>query len=93
VINLVDISAVKASEEKLGFAHAYTNALIGSIHEPLVVLDRESRIEAASASFYALFGGRPTDSFGRPLLSSHAHQLDTPRALVPGSRRESYRAR
>ena len=78
VINLVDISAVKASEEKLGFAHAYTNALIGSIHEPLVVLDRESRIEAASASFYALFGGRPTDSFGRPLLSSHAHQLDTP---------------
>ena len=78
VINLVDISAVKTSEEKLRFAHAYTNAVIGSIHEPLVVLDRESRVDAASASFYALFGSRPDDSFGRPLLNSHAHQLDTP---------------
>jgi two-component system CheB/CheR fusion protein len=78
VINLVDISAVKTSEERLRFAHAYTNAVIGSIHEPLVVLDRESRIEAASGSFYALFGGRPEDSFGHPLLSSHAHQLDEP---------------
>jgi two-component system CheB/CheR fusion protein len=78
VINMVDISAVKVSEEKLRFAHAYTNAVIGSIHEPLVVLDRESRIEAASASFYALFGSRPADSFGRALLTSHAHQFDTP---------------
>jgi two-component system CheB/CheR fusion protein len=51
--------------------------VIGSIHEPLVVLDRESRIEAASASFYALFGGSPEVSFGRP-LSSDAHHLDTP---------------
>lgn len=87
VINLVDISAVKTSDEKLRFAHAYTNAVIGSIHEPLVVLDRESRIEAASASFYALLGGRPDDSFGRPLVRRHAHQLDTPalRALLDRS--------
>jgi two-component system CheB/CheR fusion protein len=78
VINLADISHIKASEEKLRIAQAYTNAVIGSIHEPLVVLDRELRVEGASVSFYALFGGSPEDSFGRPLLGSHAHHLDTP---------------
>ena len=36
VINLADISELKAGEERLRIAHAYTKAVIGSIHEPLV---------------------------------------------------------
>jgi two-component system CheB/CheR fusion protein len=78
VINLADISDLKAGEEKLRIAHAYTNALIGSIHEPLVVLDRELRVESASESFYSLFGGSPEGSFGRLLLNIDAYHLDTP---------------
>ena len=78
VINLADISELKASEEKLHRAQAYTNAVIGSIHEPLVVLDREQRVESASESFYRLFGGSPEGSFGRPLLSIDVHHLDIP---------------
>ncbi len=78
VINLADISELKASEQKLHTAQAYTNAVIGSIHEPLVVLDRELRVESASVSFYSLFGGSPEGSFGRPLLSIDAHHLDIP---------------
>ena len=78
VINLADISGLKAGEEKLRIAQAYTSAVIGSIHEPLVVLDRELRVESASESFYSLFGGSPEGSFGRPLLSIDAHHLDHP---------------
>ena len=77
VINLADVSTFKTGEEKLRSAQAYTNAVIDTIHEPLVVLDRELRVQGASESFYALFGGRAEDSFGRPILSVAA-QLDTP---------------
>ena len=69
---------LKAGEEKLRTAYAYTNAVIGSIHEPLVVLDRELRIEAASESFYSFFGGSPEGSLGRSLLGVDAYHLDTP---------------
>ena len=78
VINLADISQLKAGEEKLRTAYAYTQAVIGSIHEPLVVLDRELRIAAASESFYSFFGGSPEGSLGRSLLGVDAYHLDTP---------------
>ncbi len=84
VVNLADISALKASEDRLQAARAYTTEVIGSIQEPLVVLDRELRVEGASASFYALFGGSPEGSSGQPLLSIDVHHLDVPalRALL-----------
>ena len=78
VINLADISELKAGEEKLRIAHEYTKAVIGSIHEPLVVLDRELRIRSASESFYSFFGGSPEDIIGRSLLGVDAYHLDTP---------------
>jgi two-component system, chemotaxis family, CheB/CheR fusion protein len=78
VINLADISDMKAGEENLRLARAYTSAVIGTIHEPLVVLDHELRVEAASDSFYDFFGGSPEASFGRPLLSIDANHLDAP---------------
>jgi two-component system CheB/CheR fusion protein len=77
VINLADISNLKAGEEKLRIAHAYTKAVIGSIHEPLVVLDRELRVESASDSFYTFFGGNREGIFGRSLFSIDVHHLDT----------------
>jgi two-component system CheB/CheR fusion protein len=78
VINLADISDLKAGEERLLSARAYTSAVIDTIREPMVVLDGELRIEAASESFYGLFGGRLAENTGRLLLSPDTYHLDTP---------------
>jgi two-component system, chemotaxis family, CheB/CheR fusion protein len=78
VINLADISDLKAGEERLLSARAYTSAVIDTIREPMVVLDGELRIEAASESFYGLFGGDLAENTGRLLLSPDTYHLDTP---------------
>jgi two-component system CheB/CheR fusion protein len=88
VINLADISDVKAGEERLLSARAYTSAVIDTIREPMVVLDGELRIEAASESFYGLFGGNLAENTGRLLTSLETYHLDTPvfRAFLDGKR-------
>jgi two-component system CheB/CheR fusion protein len=78
VINLADISDLKAGEERLLSARAYTSAVIDTIREPMVVLDGELRIEAASESFYGLFGGNLAENTGLPLLGVDTYHLDTP---------------
>ncbi len=83
VINLNDISKMRAGEEKLREAQAYANSIIETIHRPLVVLDPELRVKSASPSFYRFFDLRPEDTLGRLLPNSGA-RLDTPalRALL-----------
>jgi two-component system, chemotaxis family, CheB/CheR fusion protein len=87
VINLVDISDLKAGEEGLRLArvHAeYIEAIINTIREPLVVLDAELRVISASQSFYQFFRCTPGQTVGRLLPDTDAHHLDTPalRALI-----------
>ena len=77
VINLANISDIKAGEEKLRVAHAYTEAIIDTIREPLVVVDGELRVVSASQSFYRFFGAQPADTLGRPLPDTH--HLDVPK--------------
>src|SRR5262249_48194730 len=77
VINLNDISKMRAGEEKLREAQAYANSIIKTIHNPLVVLDDELRVRSASSSFYRFFGVSPEETVGRLFLDAVAH-LDTP---------------
>jgi two-component system CheB/CheR fusion protein len=78
VINLANISSIKAGEEKLRVAHTYTEAIIDTIREPLVVLDEDLQVVSASRSFYRFFGAQPADTLGRPLPDTNAHHLDVP---------------
>jgi two-component system CheB/CheR fusion protein len=77
VINLNDISKMRAGEEKIREAKAYANSIIETIHRPLVVLDPELRVKSASPSFYRFFEVKPEDTLGRPLPNSGT-RLDTP---------------
>ena len=78
VINFANISSIKAGEEKLRVAHTYTEAIIDTIREPLVVLDEDLRVVSASQSFYRFFGAQPAGTLGRPLPDTDAHHLDVP---------------
>jgi PAS domain S-box-containing protein len=46
-------------------ARTLTDAIVDTVHEPLVVLDRDLRVVMASRSFYQTFGVVPDDTQGR----------------------------
>ena len=78
VISLSEISAIKALEQESRTARAYAEAIIDTVREPLIVLDKAMRVVSAGRSFYRLFGASPSDTVGRPLPETDAHHLDVP---------------
>ena len=54
------------------------DGIIETLREPLVVLDRELRVVAASPSFYRLFALEPAATLGRSLLAVGDGRLDVP---------------
>jgi len=47
--------------------HTLAEAIVDSVREPLVVLDRDLRVIAASRSFYRTFAVEPRNTQGRKL--------------------------
>ena len=52
VVMLVDIDLLK-------LAHAYTESIVATVREPLLVLDTDLRVRTASASFYKTYRVKP----------------------------------
>ena len=52
-------------QEQLVMARLYSEAIIETIREPLIVLNKEMRIKSANASFYRYFKATETDVEGR----------------------------
>ena len=74
VITFADISEIKAAERKVQAARAYSDSIIDTIRQPLVVLDEELRVVSANRSFYRTFGRAPGGTVGRLLaLAGEGH--------------------
>jgi PAS domain-containing protein len=61
--------------------HSLAEAIVDTVREPLVVLDRDLRVIAASRSFYRTFAAEPENTQGRMLyelgvVDALARQLD-----------------
>ena len=67
VITFADISEIKAAEREIQAARAYSNSIIDTIRQPLVVLDEELRVVSASRSFYRTFARTREETVGRLL--------------------------
>jgi hypothetical protein len=50
-----------------GAGHTLAEAIVDTVREPLVVLDRDLRVVAASRSFYRTFAAEPQNTQGRML--------------------------
>ena len=59
-------------------ARTLADAIVDTVREPLVVLDRELRVVAASRSFYQTFGVAPDDTEGRLFYELANGQWDIP---------------
>jgi two-component system CheB/CheR fusion protein len=67
VITFADISEIKAAERQIRAAHAYSDSVIDTIRQPMVVLDAELRVVSANRSFYQTFALAAEDTVGGPL--------------------------
>jgi two-component sensor histidine kinase len=62
----------------IGDAWALAQAIVDTVREPILVLDSELRVIAASRSFYSAFKVKPNDTQGRPLYALGDGQWDIP---------------
>ncbi len=65
VLVLVDIDALKCAEQAVAAARDYAENMVETVREPLLVLDKELRIEGANRSFYRTFRVAPSDTICR----------------------------
>jgi PAS domain S-box-containing protein len=71
VVMLVDVDAMKR-------AYAYTESIVATVREPLLVLDKDLRVRTTSRSFYETFGVAPEDTENRLLYELGNSQWDIP---------------
>jgi two-component system CheB/CheR fusion protein len=67
VITFADISEMKAAEGAIQAARAYSESIIDTVRQPLVVLDNELCILSANRSFYRMFAVEAEDVAEKPL--------------------------
>ncbi len=78
VITFIDITSVKQKEQDLIAARALADAIIATIREPLLILDKQIRIVTANRSFYQAFNVRKEETEGKILYSIGNGQWDIP---------------
>ncbi len=76
VITFADISEIKAAETAIEAARSYSDSIINTIRQPLVVLDEEFYVISASRSFYSTFSVEPEQTVGRQLAAVNEGRLD-----------------
>jgi chemotaxis protein methyltransferase CheR len=59
-------------------ARRLADAIVDTVREPLVVLDRDLRVVSASRSYYSTFGGAPGNTQGRLFYELADRQWDIP---------------
>ena len=76
VVTFTDISERKTAERAIEAARSYSENIINTIRQPLVVLDDELHVISASRSFYDAFSVEPEETVGRQLDAVDDGRLD-----------------
>ena len=79
VIVLVNIDAIKRSEQAIAAARDYADGIVETVREPLLVLDHELHVERANRAFYRTFRVTPGETIGRLVYELGNHQWDIAR--------------
>ena len=74
-----DITERKRTEQLILDANAYAESIVGTVREPLVILDQNLRVKTASRSFYRDFKVNPTETENQLLYNLGNGQWDIPR--------------
>jgi two-component system, chemotaxis family, CheB/CheR fusion protein len=78
VLQLVDVSEIKRSLEKVKYARDYAEAIVNTIHEPLAVLDEQLMIRDANRAFYDATEMPGHLAKGKTIFDISSGRFDTP---------------
>ena len=78
VITFADISEMKAVEREIEAARTYSDSIIDTIRQSLVILDHKLRVVSASPSFYRSFAIQPGTAIGQELPNLRDRSFDVP---------------
>jgi two-component system, chemotaxis family, CheB/CheR fusion protein len=76
VVTFADISERKTAERAIEAARSYSDNIIDTISQPLIVLDDELCVISAGRSFYKTFSVKPEETVGRQLGAVDDGRLD-----------------
>ncbi|HRE82718.1 MAG TPA: PAS domain-containing protein [Opitutaceae bacterium] len=62
-----DISERKRSETLTELARAYSESIVDTLYEPILILTSDLRVNSANPAFYRFFGFTPANTLGKPL--------------------------
>ena len=79
VLTLTDITKRIAAETAIQEARAFSESIVDTVREPLLVLDGTLKVISASRSFYREFRVTPEETQGRPIYELGNHQWDIPK--------------
>lgn len=79
VLVLVDIDALKRGEQAIAEARDYAESIVATLREPLLVLDKNLRIESANRAFFRAFRVEPRETLGKFIYDLGNRQWDIPR--------------
>src|SRR5262245_23109230 len=65
VVSLVDIDALKKTEREIEAARDYSEAILRTTRNPLLVLHADLTVESANDAFYKTFNVKPAETEGR----------------------------
>jgi two-component system, chemotaxis family, CheB/CheR fusion protein len=78
VITFTDITDFRKMAERMTERTEYAEAIIRTVREPLVVLDRDMKVMSANTSFYRMFHVAPEETEGQTLYALGNGQWNNP---------------
>jgi two-component system CheB/CheR fusion protein len=78
VFTFADISELKAAEREIRIARVYSDSIVDTVRQPLIVLDDALHVVSASRAFYQVFAVEPAQTVGLPLAAIGNRCLDVP---------------
>lgn len=73
-----DVTVRRRAEMAIEEALAFSETIVATIREPLVVLDAELRVRIANPSYFRVFSVTPEETEGRSFFDIGNHQWDIP---------------
>ncbi len=78
VIVTIDINEIKKFQKQIEDERNYTQAIIDTVRDPLIVLDEKMRVQMANPAFYRIFQESPENTKNRLIYELGNRQWDIP---------------
>lgn len=78
VISFINVTDREEAAQLVKEERSYAEAIIATVREPLIILDKDLRVISASPSFYETFEVKPEETEGKFIFDLGNHQWDIP---------------